>query len=191
MNVFETIMIAFALAMDCFTISISCGIFQKKMGRQVWTMASVFGFFQALMPLLGWLLVDLFRNEIEFLDHWIAFGLLFFIGVKMVLDGRKPKCSECSFDPSKPFVLFTLAVATSIDALAVGFSMMGLGITSLKDLTFPLLIIGAVSFFLSVLGKFIGVKVGKCFNFPAEQMGGFILILIGTKVLVEHLYLGV
>ncbi len=179
--------LALALAMDCFSVSITCGMVQKRMGRQVIAMAFLFGFFQALMPFAGWLAADLFASQIEAYDHWIAFGLLSFLGGRMVWGTFRNDEVDAGLQPSSLRVLLTLAVATSIDALAVGFSFTAMGIHRLADCVFPLLLIGMVSAVMSVVGKYIGVRLGKRFNFPAECIGGIILILIGFRVLAEHL----
>lgn len=188
MSIFDSVLIALALAMDCFTISISCGIIQRRMGKQVWAMAFTFGLFQALMPLIGWFSAWIFGNQMSTFDHWISFGLLTFLGSKMIWNGFHNKNDGVSFNPSNPFILFTLAIATSIDALAVGFSFISMGVTMFSDLLLPIFIIGVFSFLLSLLGKFLGVSIGKRLDWPAEQFAGSILILIGLKILYQHLF---
>lgn len=192
MSLFESSLIALALAMDCFTISIACGVMQRRMGMQVWAMAFMFGFFQAAMLLLGWMFAGVFSKGIavfEQFDHFVAFALLVVLGGKMMWDSRNGKSADtCRYDPSKWVVLLTLSVATSIDALAVGFSLVGMGIRQFHQLWLHLIVVGAFSFVLSVFGKFIGVRVGKHIPIPAERMGGLILILIGCKVLYQHLF---
>ncbi len=195
MSFIDCFLLALALAMDCFSVSISCGIVQKRMGRQALVMAFFFGLFQALMPFLGWLAAEVFSKEIMAYDHWIAFGLLAFLGGKMVYSEVAKYLSKeeddheekTGFNPSDICVLLTLAVATSIDALAVGFTFPGLGVNSLADMAVPLLIIGIVSAVMSLVGKYIGLNIGRRFNCPAELFGGLILIGIGVKVLVQHL----
>ncbi len=187
MNILETLLLAVALAMDCFTVSICCGIIERRMGKQVWLMAFFFGLFQAVMPLIGWLFAGLFSRQISAYDHWVAFGLLAFLGGKMIWEGFHKK-DECPcFNPSRLSVILTLAVATSIDALAVGFSFIGMGLLRAAEIIIPIVSIGVVSFLFSLLGKHIGVRLGRRFNWPAEQLGGIILILIGFRVLAEHL----
>ena len=188
MTLFDALLLALALAMDCFTVSITCGILQRRMGGQVWLMAFLFGAFQAVMPWLGWQLTGLFEQQISSFDHWIAFALLMILGLKMCWDARKPEEKE-HYDPSHLGVLLMLAVATSIDALSVGVSFWGMGLKNSEMLLMPLLQIGAVSFLLSVIGKYIGVKVGQRLNFRAGYLGGVLLIFIGCKVLLEHLCL--
>lgn len=187
MGTLEILLLSVALAMDCLTVSVTCGIVQKRMGRQVWAMAFLFGFFQALMPLVGWLAGSMFSRQIEAYDHWVVFGLLAFIGGKMIWDGMSGDKVSVHFNPSGIAVLLTLSIATSIDAMAVGFTFVGMGIRSFSALLFPLLSIGGWAAALSVFGKYVGVKLGRSFDWPAEQLGGAILIFIGLKVLVQHL----
>lgn len=190
MGYFELCLLAMAMAMDCFTVSITCGIIQRRMGRQAWAMALSFGLFQAFMPLLGWLTATLFSRQIEEYDHWVVFGLLAFLGGKMIWDGCHPEEEEPKFNPSSPLVLLTLSVATSIDALAVGFSFVGMGLRTYSAIAVAVTVIGLMSFLFSLLGKNIGVRIGRRFDWPAEQLGGCILIFIGLRVLVEHIWLG-
>lgn len=187
MGIIGFLFLAVALAMDCFSVSLTCGMIQKRMGRQALAMAFFFGFFQALMPFIGWLAADIFKHQIDAYDHWIAFGLLAFIGGRMCLSSGDADDGHPRFNPSSLKVILTLAVATSIDALAVGFSFIGFGIHETAETFVPLLIIGLVSFVMSLLGKFIGVRLGRRFTIPAEKLGGLILIAIGIKVLLEHL----
>jgi len=125
MGILGFILLGLALAMDCFSVSITCGLIQKRMGRQVWAMALLFGFFQAMMPFIGWLAIAFFADKIEAYDHWIAFGLLLFLGGRMIVNGLRhhDDAAASHFNPSDWKVLLTLAVATSIDALAVGFTL--------------------------------------------------------------------
>ena len=162
----EIILLAIALGIDCFTVSISCGIIQRKMGGQVWVMAFFFGLFQAIMPFIGWLGAYFFKYDVEAYDHWIAFFLLAL---------------------SRFSTILILALATSIDALAVGFSFTGMGVDGFENIGFPILIIGLFSFILTLNGKYIGVKIGRRFNCPAELIGGLIFLAIGAKVLYLHL----
>lgn len=187
MTIPEILLLSVALAMDCMSVSVTCGIIQKRMGGQVWAMAFLFGFFQAMMPLIGWVAGSAFCRQIEAYDHWVVFGLLLFIGGKMVWDGMFGDKALPKFNPSSAIVLLTLAVATSIDAMAVGFTFVGMGIRTFASLLFPLLSIGLCSMALSLFGKFVGVRLGRAFDWPAEQFGGVILIFIGLKVLLQHL----
>lgn len=185
----EIWLLALALAMDCFAVSMASGIiFKRLFPKQMIAMVLLFGLFQALNPLLGWLGAELFRSLIESVDHWIAFAILAFLGVRMIMDSFKDEENK-SFNPRRLKVIFTLAIATSIDALAVGISFSCMGYTSLLSLLYPLVAIGVVSSLMTAIGLTIGVKFGKAFaeRLRAELWGGIILIGIGVKVLVEHL----
>lgn len=185
----EIWLVALALAMDCFAVSMASGIiFKRVVPRQMVAMVLLFGLFQALNPLLGWLGAELFRELIESVDHWIAFAILGFLGVRMIVDSFKDE-EEKKFNPRRFKVILTLAVATSIDALAVGISFSCMGYSSLPSLIYPLVAIGFVSSVMTALGLFLGVRFGKAFagRLRAELWGGIILIAIGIKVLVEHL----
>ncbi|MBE6295553.1 MAG: manganese efflux pump [Bacteroidales bacterium] len=185
----EIWLVALALAMDCFAVSMASGIiFKRAVPRQMVAMVLLFGLFQALNPLLGWLGAELFRELIESVDHWIAFAILGFLGVRMIIDSFKDE-EEKRFNPRRFKVILTLAVATSIDALAVGISFSCMGYSSLPSLIYPLVAIGIVSSAMTALGLFLGVRFGKAFagRLRAELWGGIILIAIGVKVLIEHL----
>jgi putative Mn2+ efflux pump MntP len=184
----ETWLMAFALALDCFAVSVASGIIFKKL--VLWPMAAMiflFGFFQALNPMLGWWGADSFRSVIESFDHWLAFAILAFLGVRMILDSFKEE-DEKSMNPNSIKVIFTLAIATSIDALAVGISFSCMGYTSLLPLFYPLVAIGVASSLLTFVGLWIGVRFGKgvAERLHAEFVGGLVLVFIGLKVLVEH-----
>lgn len=185
----EIWLLAFALAMDCFAVSMASGIiFKRVMPRQMIAMVLLFGFFQALNPLLGWLGTEMFRSLIESIDHWVAFSVLCFLGGRMILDSFKEE-EKKSFNPRRMKVIFTLAIATSIDALAVGISFSCTGYTSFASLIYPLVAIGAVSSVMTAIGLYIGVRFGRAFaeRLRAELWGGLILIAIGIKVLIEHI----
>ncbi len=188
MNCLETWLLAVSLAMDCFTVAIASGIILKRIQwRPVLVMAFAFGFFQALMPLIGWTFTNAFQHLIESFDHWIAFGLLVFLGGRMVRESYKPEEDGHSFNPTRLGVVITLAVATSIDALAVGISFVCVGMNTLAKIAYPVAVIGLVSFLFSLLGLMIGIFFGKRFHWPVERWGGIVLILIGCKILYEHL----
>lgn len=189
MNSLDIWLLAVALAMDCFTVSIVSGVIVR---RHLWglvlRMAFLFGAFQALMPLLGWLATSHFSEQLEAVDHWIAFALLAFIGGKMVKESFEDE-EEQTFNPQSLRVQLLLAVATSIDALAVGISFACIGYNSLVSLTFPLIIIGIVSFLFSVVGYLFGVRFGRSIarRLKPALLGGIILVVIGVKILVSHL----
>ena len=202
MNLLDIILLAVALAMDCFTVSIVSGMIltqrdgsfmivpaiTKEPSLCVIRMAFLFGFFQALMPMLGWLGISHFQSYMEAYDHWIAFGLLGLIGGKMIWESFSPE-EEHHFNPCRLRTQLLLAVATSIDALAVGISFACTGYTSLSQLTLPRLLIGLVSFLFSIIGYHLGRCFGKTIirRLNPELVGGTILILIGVKVLMSHL----
>jgi putative Mn2+ efflux pump MntP len=185
----EVWLMALALAMDCFAVAIASGIiFKRVIWKPMLTMAFLFGFFQALNPLLGWWGADLCREAIECIDHWIAFAILGFLGVRMVIESFKEE-EKKRFNPRSYKVIFTLAIATSIDALAVGISFSCMGYQTLSSLSYPLAVIFLVSFVMSILGLGLGLKFGNSFakKLHAEMWGGIILLFIGARVLFEHL----
>ncbi len=184
MNIVTIIMIAIGLAMDCFAVSITRGATIKTLKiNNALKIGLFFGLFQAIMPLIGWLAGLGLKEFISDIDHWIAFGLLSFIGCKMIYESFKMDTKEKEGDPLNITVLVMLSVATSIDALAVGvtFAFLRVFITS------ALLIIGVVTFLFSFTGSYIGHKLGHFFENRIEIIGGLILIGIGTKILIGHL----
>ncbi|MFW9607735.1 MAG: manganese efflux pump MntP family protein [Prevotella sp.] len=190
MNQLDIWFLALALAMDCFAVSIASGIIVKKhLGKMMIRMAFLFGLFQAAMPLIGWLGVSTFTSYLENIDHWIAFGLLAFLGGRMIRESFLPE-EEKKIKPRKLKTQVVFAIATSIDALAVGISFACTGFSNIKMLVCPLLIIGFVSFVMSIIGVLLGVKFGKPITkkLKPELLGGVILIFIGIKVLLSHLY---
>lgn len=187
----EIWLLAIGLAMDCFAVSIANGIILKRVRmRPMLIMALAFGFFQALMPLLGWIGASFFSHLIENIDHWIAFAILAFLGGRMVLESFKDEDCRHEFDPTSLKVVSALAVATSIDALAVGVSFAFLGVRSFSSILPSIGIIGFVSFALSFVGLMFGIRFGCGIarKLRAELWGGVILIIIGTKILIEHLF---
>lgn len=187
MNTVEIWLTALALAMDSFTVAIAGGLALKRISmRHFLTIAFFFGLFQALMPLIGWAGSLYFYRFIEQYDHWIAFALLMFLGVKMVRDGISGE-EEHHFDPTRLTTVLTLSVAVSIDALAVGISFTCIGISTLQQLSYPLLAIGFASFVLALGGCFIGSLVGSKLKFPVEPIGGLVLIILAIRILCEHL----
>jgi putative Mn2+ efflux pump MntP len=188
MSLFEILLLAIALAMDCFAVSIASGILLKRIQWSTFlTMAFFFGLFQGGMPLIGWTLVKFASKYTEQWDHWIAFTLLLFIGGKMIYEHFTASEEKEGFSPTRLIVILTLAIATSIDALAIGISFACLGITNLQSILISISVIGLVSFLFSILGSILGAKVGKRLNLRAELLGGTLLIAIGTKILIEHL----
>ena len=184
MNYISIFFIALALAMDAFAVSISCGadIKRSHFKRSV-TAAFSFGFFQAVMPLIGWAAGMSFVGFIGSIDHWIIFFLMLFIGLKMIFESGalKEKPDKINFTGYK--FLLVMSVATSLDALAVGLS---LSILKIEIFT-PALTIGFVTFVLCLAGCYIGRVAKHIFSDKIEIIGGLILIIIGTKILVQHL----
>ena len=187
----EICLLAVGLAMDCFAVSIASGIILKRARwRAMLTMTFFFGFFQALMPLIGWAAASLFSYLIEAVDHWIAFGILAFLGIRMIRESLKDEDCRQMFDPTRLKVVLTFAVATSIDALAVGVSFAFVGMNGPEDILPAVSIIGLVSFAFSLAGLIFGIRCGcgLAKKLRAELLGGIILVIIGTKILIEHLF---
>lgn len=188
MSITTTILLALALAMDAFAVSISIGIGMVKMqiGHAL-RMAFCFGLFQALMPLAGWSIGIFAAEYIKTFDHWIAFVLLLAIGGKMLYEAFTEEECEEKIKKTDPFcytILLVLAVATSIDAAAVGVTISFLDYSILK----PALIIGIITFIISLGGVFFGKRIGDIFGRKVEIAGGLVLIGIGIKILIEHLW---
>ena len=187
----EIWLLAIGLAMDCLAVSIASGIILKRIQwRPMLVMAVFFGLFQAIMPLLGWLGASTFSHLIESVDHWIAFAILAFLGGRMIKESFKEEDCCQRFNPASLKVVITMAIATSIDALAIGVSFAFLGIKSCSSILYPVGIIGFVSFLMSLIGLIFGIRFGCGIarKLRAELWGGIILILIGTKILIEHLF---
>lgn len=193
MNFIALIFTAFALSMDAFAVSITKGMTIKNLKKSTaLKMALTFGVFQGAMPLLGWALGISFESYIKSIDHWIAFILLGFIGFNMIkgfFDDRKEEnASELEFsattdvDDLSNKEIIMLAVATSVDALAVGISFAFLNVSIIPAAS----IICIITFLVCVVGVFVGNKVGDIFNGYAELVGGVILILIGFNIFNEH-----
>lgn len=192
MNFFDIVMLSVALAMDCFAVSIVSGVMMTAWQRSklpvILRQSVLFGLFQALMPLVGWLATSLFAHYIEAYDHWIAFGLLVFLGGRMIRSAFQPDDAG-HFEPSRWLTGVTLAFATSIDALAVGISFAMTGYKSLASLLMPLVVIGIGSFLFSITGHLLGIRFGSEIRrrLQPELFGGIILIAIGVKILLTHI----
>lgn len=184
MTFIELLLIAVGLSMDAFSVSICKGLTTKEFS---WRMALIcglwFGFFQALMPTVGYFLGDQFQEMIEAYDHWIAFGLLALIGVNMIREALSKEEEGATNDALDVKTMFFLAVATSIDALAVGVSFACIQV----ELWSSVVVIGLTTFVFSVLGVKIGNVFGSKYEKSAGVVGGIILIIIGLKILLEHL----
>jgi len=182
MSLTELMLLALALSMDAFAVAVCKGL---AMDRIDWKGACVvglwFGGFQALMPVLGWILGSAFDERIAAYDHWIAFGLLCLIGVNMIRESRSE--GEAASGSLAFIPMLVMAVATSIDALAVGVSFPFLQVDPPK----AALAIGVITFCMSAMGVVAGRAFGTRYKSGAESLGGVILILLGTKILLEHL----
>lgn len=180
----DIFLIGVALSMDAFAVSVCKGLSVKKAGvKHVLTVGVYFGGFQALMPMLGFLLGYKFESFITNIDHWIAFVLLAIIGGNMIREALGKDEDDKETDDFSFRAMLPLAVATSIDALAVGISFAFLGV----DIVTAALLIGATTFVLSGAGIFVGNIFGSKYKSKAELAGGIVLILIGAKILLEHL----
>ena len=186
MGIFELFLIGVGLSMDAFAVSVCKGLNMRKLNKiHCFVIALFFGGFQALMPLIGWLLGKQFEQYITSIDHWIAFFLLAVIGGKMAIEALKGEEEEVCKEEKRLDIkeLFLLAIATSIDALAVGITFAFLQVRILPAIS----IIGCTTFLLSVIGVVVGNMFGSRYKNKAEFCGGVILILIGLKILLEHL----
>ena len=186
MDLISIFIIAVSLSIDSFAASVVLGSNSKQIKIiNVAKVAFVMGFFQALMPIIGWGIGDKFKYLIESFDHWIAFILLLLVGGKMLYESlSKNNDSNNNFQISNFYVLITLGISTSIDALVVGIAF---GVLNVAIYT-PALIIGIITFIFSAIGVIIGKKVGGKLGSKFEIIGGIVLILLGTKILIEHLY---
>lgn len=186
MGIFELVVIAVGLSMDAFAVSICKGLGMRKLNlKTAAVLALFFGGFQALMPTIGWLLGSQFLWLIAPIDHWVAFVLLAFIGGKMLWEALHDEegcaCDDTSQIDLKEFLI--LAVATSIDALAVGISFAALAV----DIVPSASLIGCITFAFTMVGVAVGHYFGSRYEKPASIVGGVVLILIGLKILLEHL----
>ena len=186
------LVLAFGLSFDSFAVSISSGLMLPRISFiKACIIAFSLAFFQAMMPMIGWLAGLTIRNQLAHLDHWIAFGLLALLGLKMIYESLKPEEHRNSFNPLKPAVLITMSLATSIDALIVGVSFAFLETPDTPlwmAILLPVLIIGSVTYIMSMLGILFGKKAGDKLGKRMEMLGGLILIGIGVKILAEHLW---
>ena len=187
MNTLELLILAVALAMDAFAVSICKGLSSKESYLKTGLVCGVwFGVFQALMPFLGWLLGSTVAGYVEKFSSYIAFGLLAFLGIKMIVEAIKEKdeceCCDKGFSLA-PRIMLPFAIATSIDALAAGVTLAAVD----ANVFLAISLIGVVTFLFSFVGSAIGAKFGAKFKTPAEIAGGAVLIILGIKILIEHL----
>lgn len=186
MGIVELILLAVGLSMDACAVSICKGLALRKVNvRQMATVGLWFGGFQALMPLIGYLLASLFADFIRSVDHWVAFALLAIIGINMIREALSKEEEEA--DPSLGFkTMLVMAIATSIDAMAVGISFAFLDVQIIPAVS----LIGVITFALSVAGVKLGAVFGDRFQSRAELAGGVILIALGLKIFIEHQFFG-
>ena len=179
------LIIAVSLSADCFAVAVSASISNKKLSAWLGLrIALFFGVFQAAMTLIGWWAGSYIFELIEDFDHWVAFGLLVFVGGKMIWETfHEKEGEESKGDITRWWYLVTLAVATSLDALAVGLSFAFLNV----NLAIAGVTIGTVAFIITLSGFFLGKKLGALIGRRAELIGGIILIIIGLRILLEHL----
>ena len=178
-----TLLIAVALAMDSFSVAIANGLATKKIkNAKAIKIAAFFGFFQAIMPIIGWYAGAHILDLISEVDHWIAFILLAFIGSRMIYESIKKEPNSIISSLSIK-VLLILSIATSIDALAVGLSLYVLNISIIT----LAIVTGVITFTLSFFGVYIGSRFGYSLRNRVESLGGIILVIIGFRILLEHL----
>lgn len=187
MGFLELLLLAVGLSMDAFAVSVCKGLCMKKADLKAQAICGAwFGGFQGLMPLIGFFLGTIFADAIEAIDHWVAFVLLALIGLNMLKEAMEKSCDCCDTNEAdlSPKTMFVMAVATSIDALAVGISLAMAGDVNILA---AVLLIGVITFLLSGIGVKVGNVFGSRFEKKAQIFGGVILILLGTKILLEHL----
>ena len=183
MSIIEVFLIGIGLAMDAFAVAVCKGLSMKKLDiKKCIIIGLYFGLFQGLMPVIGYLLGTSFESFITKIDHWIAFGLLLLIGISMIKEAFKKDCEEDN-DNVDFKTMIVLSIATSIDALAIGITFAFLKV----DIILSAFIIGITTFILSIIGVMIGNKFGNRYEQKAQLTGGAILILMGFKILLEHL----
>lgn len=184
MGFLSIFIIAVALGMDAFSVAIGIGAGSRKLyPRPVLRLSFHFGLFQFLMPIIGWAVGRSIAGYIGVYDHWLAFGLLAFVGVKMIRESFEPEDKGSRTDATRGWTLVILSIATSIDALAVGlsFAFLNIGIYAASSM------IGVVCFLMTASGMFFGQRLGSIFGKRAEIAGGLVLIAIGVKILYEHI----
>jgi manganese efflux pump family protein len=187
MDWFSLLALACALAMDAFAVAIVTGLTLNQLTRRhVFRLAFHFGLFQALMPIIGWAAGKAVYRYISEFDHWVAFGLLAFVGGRMLWGAicKKDAGTKPDSDPTSGWALVLLSVATSIDALAVGLSLAMVG----SDIIVPSIVIGIVAAAFTTTGMLLGRQIGSLWGKRVEAAGGIILVLIGVKIMAEHLF---
>jgi putative Mn2+ efflux pump MntP len=184
LDILSILLIAFALSADCFAVALSTSFgLQRSSNAPIFRMAIAFGLAQAIMPALGWLVGKTVVNFVAGYDHWVAFALLMLIGGRMIWESFRPSQTARKIDASKGLLLITLAIATSIDALAVGLSFAFLKV----NIAIACSVIGLIAFGITIAGFMLGKRVKSVFGKYAEVVGGIILIAIGLRILLSHL----
>jgi manganese efflux pump family protein len=183
MSFLELLLIAIGLSMDCFAVAVSFGTQRKLTGRDFLRFSFFFALFQAIMPVIGWLIGNAANNYLSYVDHWIAFGILALIGLKMIVESFKAEHEKRPVDIRDLKILLSISVATSIDALATGVSF---GFVKV-NIILAALTIGIVTFLSSLTGAYVGRKSIHISPRIAEIAGGLVLIAIGVKIVLEHL----
>ncbi len=185
MTLAEILLIALGLAMDAFAVSLAAGSSGRAPGkRAAFRLSFHFGLFQFLMPILGWFAGSTIAGYMASVDHWIAFGLLAFVGIRMIRGGLGADEDASYTDPSRGWTLVMLSIATSIEAFAIGLSIALLQVT----IWYPSVIIGIVAAALSLLGLKLGKRLGLRFGKRMEIMGGLILVGIGVRIVITHVW---
>jgi putative Mn2+ efflux pump MntP len=184
MSFIEVFFIALSMSMDAFAVCLGAGTQDCTNGRRpTFRLAFHFGLFQFLMPVLGWLAGTSVERYISGFDHWVAFGLLAFVGLRMLRSGIRPGKDEKEEDPSRGWTMVLLSIAVSIDALAVGLSLGLIGVT----IWYPAVVIGVVTGLVSWLGLRLGNRLSERFGGRMEILGGLVLVGIGVRIVVSHL----
>ena len=184
MTFFEVFLIALSMAMDAFAVCLGAGTLASTQGRRpAFRLSFHFGLFQAFMPVLGWFLGTSIAHLVEAYSHWVALGLLAFIGFRMIRSGLNGFEEQSVQDPSRGLTLVMLAVATSIDALAIGLTLAFLQV----DVWYPAVVIGVVTVLMSLLGLRIGNRLGSRFGKPVEAAGGMVLVFIGLRIVLSSI----
>jgi putative Mn2+ efflux pump MntP len=184
MPFFTSFLIAVGLAMDAFAVSLGIGTNgHARTTRPIFRLSFHMGLFQGLMAVIGWLAGTSIASYISAFDHWLAFGLLGFVGIRMIRSGLGKEEETAKTDPSRGATLMVICIATSIDAMAVGFSMAIVG----ANIVIPSLVIGVVTLCLSLVGLLAGAFLGKKFGKRMEIAGGLLLLAIGINIVVTHL----
>lgn len=184
MHFIDVLLIAVGLAMDACVVSAGAGASGRSVGhRASLRLGFHFGLFQFFMPIIGWFAGSFLAATIAAVDHWIAFGVLAIVGGRMVKGGLAPGENPAAGDPSRGWSLILLSIATSIDALAVGFSLAMIGV----EIWFPAVVIGLVTAGMSISGLHLGTRLGVRFGNRMEVVGGVVLILVGLRILIQHL----